>query len=237
MNKLRLPFQQYSDYPGSNDLNQQFEHFIKIAKDELGFPRLAIASIDKMPFSSPSFTSFSNMPEQWIQDYKTHNLALVDPLLAHSLSSSSRLVWDESTLQQSPMFAEFAKKHGQNAGIYQSFRDVFGITHVVVLARTEPISAKEIADKELQISHFMHTVQTVLEEFFSNQKAAEYNVLSDRELEVLRWAASGKTAVETASILKVSERTVNFHLNNCAEKLNVRTKSQAILKAIALNIL
>jgi DNA-binding CsgD family transcriptional regulator len=36
--------------------------------------------------------------------------------------------------------------------------------------------------------------------------------LSNREIEVLKWAALGKTSWEMSMILEISERTVNFHL-------------------------
>lgn len=39
--------------------------------------------------------------------------------------------------------------------------------------------------------------------------------LSSREVEVLRWAAEGKTSSEVSGI---SERTVNFHINNTVAK-------------------
>lgn len=62
--KSRLPFDKYSDYPESDALSQQFLKFVDIANKELGFPRLAIVTIDKSPYSAPSFVRFSNMPEQ-----------------------------------------------------------------------------------------------------------------------------------------------------------------------------
>lgn len=56
--------------------------------------------------------------------------------------------------------------------------------------------------------------------------------LSARESECMRWAAMGKTSWETACILGVSERTVNFHLGNAFLKLNVTNKQAAVAQAI-----
>lgn len=55
--------------------------------------------------------------------------------------------------------------------------------------------------------------------------------LSAREREVLLWAAQGKTAWETASILGLSPKTVEFHLASCGRKLGTATKAQTILAA------
>jgi len=61
--------------------------------------------------------------------------------------------------------------------------------------------------------------------------------LSARELECLRWASVGKTGGETAQILGVSERTVNFHLGNAFAKLNVNNKQAAVAQAILQGLL
>jgi DNA-binding NarL/FixJ family response regulator len=57
--------------------------------------------------------------------------------------------------------------------------------------------------------------------------------LTDREAEALTWAARGKTSAEIASILGLSKRTVDFHLDNAREKLGVSTRIQAVLKAVS----
>lgn len=61
--------------------------------------------------------------------------------------------------------------------------------------------------------------------------------LSAREQECLRWASVGKTGGETAQILGVSERTVNFHLGNAFVKLRVNNKQAAVAQAILRGLL
>lgn len=61
--------------------------------------------------------------------------------------------------------------------------------------------------------------------------------LSAREREVLLWAAQGKTAWETAAILGISPKTVEFHLGNCGRKLGTATKAQTILAAARKGLL
>lgn len=55
--------------------------------------------------------------------------------------------------------------------------------------------------------------------------------LNDREIEALTWAARGKTSAEIASILGLSKRTVDFHLDNARAKLNAATRTEAVIKA------
>lgn len=61
--------------------------------------------------------------------------------------------------------------------------------------------------------------------------------LSAREREVLLWAAQGKTAWETSTILGISSKTVEFHLGNCGKKLGTATKAQTILAAARKGLL
>jgi DNA-binding response OmpR family regulator len=55
--------------------------------------------------------------------------------------------------------------------------------------------------------------------------------LREREVETLTWAARGKTFAEIGTILSLSKRTVEFHLENARRKLGVATRTQALIKA------
>lgn len=61
--------------------------------------------------------------------------------------------------------------------------------------------------------------------------------LSERERECLLWVSMGKTAWETASILNLSQRTIEFHLKNAIRKLNAANKIHAVTIAIRIGLL
>ncbi len=54
--------------------------------------------------------------------------------------------------------------------------------------------------------------------------------LTAREHEVLRWLAAGKTDRDIASILGVSPRTVQKHLEHVYDKLGVETRTAAVMR-------
>ena len=62
-------------------------------------------------------------------------------------------------------------------------------------------------------------------------------VLTEREREVLQWAAIGKTGWETAAILHVSKSTVEKHLRSGRDKLNAVTTAQAIVEALRRHLI
>jgi transcriptional regulator EpsA len=62
-------------------------------------------------------------------------------------------------------------------------------------------------------------------------------LITAREVEVLTWVRDGKTNDEIADILGLSMLTVKNHLRHAMKKLVVRTRGQAVAKAIALGLL
>jgi PAS domain S-box-containing protein len=56
--------------------------------------------------------------------------------------------------------------------------------------------------------------------------------LSLREKEILGWIMQGKSTWDISTILKISERTVKFHVDNIMKKLSAVNRTQAV--AIAL---
>jgi len=58
-------------------------------------------------------------------------------------------------------------------------------------------------------------------------------LLTSREAECLGWVAEGKTDSEVGAILKISARTVRFHISNAKVKLGVATRIQAVAKRVS----
>jgi DNA-binding CsgD family transcriptional regulator len=56
--------------------------------------------------------------------------------------------------------------------------------------------------------------------------------LTQRETEVMRWLACGKTDADIASLLAISPRTVHKHLEHIYDKLGVETRTAAVMRAV-----
>lgn len=56
--------------------------------------------------------------------------------------------------------------------------------------------------------------------------------LTDKEQQVLKWSALGKSSSEIAIITGCAESTVNFHFSNIRKKFNVHSRFCAILQAV-----
>jgi DNA-binding CsgD family transcriptional regulator len=83
-------------------------------------------------------------------------------------------------------------------------------------------------------AHYYHLrMKTVIAQ---QDTSAEFD-LSPREREVLQWAAEGKTAWETARLLKVSESAVTLYTSNAMHKLRAKTKTQAVAIGVRSGVL
>lgn len=89
---------------------------------------------------------------------------------------------------------------------------------------------------------FLHpgVVPTVVEGYLGTIKLPEkedpYEVLTDREKQVLKLVAEGKTNKEVAEILDISVKTAMAHRANTMEKLGIHNKAELVKFAIQRGI-
>lgn len=86
---------------------------------------------------------------------------------------------------------------------------------------------KELVSKLLKRSIFK--VNPILEETGSE--------LTEREVDVLKAIVEGKTNKEIANELIVTDHTIKVHVSNIFQKLNVKDRVQAAVKAILERII
>jgi DNA-binding CsgD family transcriptional regulator len=61
--------------------------------------------------------------------------------------------------------------------------------------------------------------------------------LSPRQIACLKLAATGKTTVEIAAELGISNRTVEQYLSDSYVRLGVRTRIEAVVKVVRLGLI
>jgi DNA-binding CsgD family transcriptional regulator len=91
-----------------------------------------------------------------------------------------------------------------------------------------------LRDCTLVANHFHMTLR---QRIGNDPAQVETLRLTARELEVMKWAAAGKTREEIAGILNVTPHTVKFHLYNTHAKLDVFSTAHAIAKLVYLGLL
>lgn len=83
-----------------------------------------------------------------------------------------------------------------------------------------------------------HSLDVIFDRFF--QKIilpVTLPAISSRELEVIRWSSEGKTSIEIAIILGLSEHTINSYTTKILQKLHVVNRAQMVAKAIRMGLI
>ncbi|SNS78809.1 LuxR family transcriptional regulator/LuxR family transcriptional regulator, quorum-sensing system regulator SolR [Noviherbaspirillum humi] len=237
--------------PNSFNSFTSFENLLQTASEEelfdriksiaasLGFEYCAYGIKMPVPVSRPRLALFSNYPRQWQECYAQRNYISVDPTVHHGLKSNLPIVWSPETFQSAEELWSEARAYGLRFGWAQASRDPSGAVGMLTLARgTEQIADAELMHKQSMMSWLTQIAHASMTRVLMPKLAPETQVsITPREREVLRWTAEGKTASEIAQIISVSERTVNFHVNNVVLKLGASNKTQAAVKAAALGML
>ncbi|MFJ4194790.1 autoinducer binding domain-containing protein [Pseudomonas sp. NPDC089534] len=208
--------------------------------ENIGFNFCAI-SVTSLRRETPFNTlKINNYPSAWNTHYEQENYVDSDPVVAHCNRSMLPIVWNEELFSKTPKLWNAMLDHELQHGWSQSFHhEESGLCSILSLGRKHcPISPLELYE------HFgyMFYVTSHLSEMLARTlprkpPGARQPHLSARELEVLKLSAAGKTAYEIARILSLSERTVNYHVQNVIEKLNVCNKISAVIAAARAGII
>ena len=62
-----------------------------------------------------------------------------------------------------------------------------------------------------------------------------HSVLTSREYEIFNYLLDNLSTKEIASLLHITEKTVRNHISNVIIKLDVKSRSQAIVKLLLMN--
>jgi DNA-binding CsgD family transcriptional regulator len=215
-----------------------FNRIIKLAMT-MGFEFCAYGIRMPVPISRPAVAMFSNYSCEWRDCYNQRGYIQVDPTVKHALKSTLPVIWSYDLFETAPELWEEARTHGLQVGWAQASRDANGAIGLLTLARSAgQLTPSELQANQLKMSWLTQLAHAGMGRLLLPKLVPETQVImTAREREVLRWTAEGKTAYEISRILSVSERTINFHINNVVSKLGASNKTQAAVKAAALGML
>lgn len=210
--------------------------------NDLGFEQTLFAVTFNRKISLDEAYYRGNFSAQWFEFYNRKHLVNIDPRIAHSLAHSTPLFWEPaifSSRQQKEMYEE-AICHGMRSGVTLPCHGANG--EVGMLCFTSEIKPSRTRQAEmLRVLPSLSMMRDfAFEASLRFAKPANHDAapaLTKRELECLKWCATGKTSWEIAKILRCSEATVNFHFGNLRLKFNATSRRQVVVKAINCGLL
>ncbi len=119
------------------------------------------------------------------------------------------------------------------------------ISHRMFYVRNSPNGSIWLALCLYNFAHFSentesyegYIVNSVTGQIIQSENQESRNLLSKREIEILRLIKIGKRSKEIADVLSISINTVNRHRQNILEKLRVTNSIEACRIASSLNLL
>lgn len=182
----------------------------------------------------PRPTLWSNFPAGWMKTYTSRRYVDSDPRITHCRRSILPVFWTEEFFRCAPGMWDDAQSFGMRHGWSQGAHSEGVFSILDVSRQDEPIGEQEWYEKAGQVLLLCNLIHMNQVDELKRKISALH--LSEREVEVLRWSAIGKTAEEVAEILHLSESTVNFHARNSVIKLGVQNKVAAIARAAQLGL-
>jgi LuxR family quorum sensing-dependent transcriptional regulator len=212
---------------------QLFESEIKAC----GFHAYIMAGLPAPGTALPELTVANGWPEEWFELYTRENFSAMDPVPRHGAATVQPFEWSA---------ARYDKDEDPAAHLVMTrateFRLVDGYCipmhyddgGAVISLATEHLHLDPVAKSALQlIGVYAHNRIRSL----ARPQREKRDLLTVREREVLRWVAGGKTSSEISVILRISERTVKFHLVEASRKLNAVNRTSAVAKALAWGLI
>ena len=99
--------------------------------------------------------------------------------------------------------------------------------------RGRRLGADDYVTKPIDFERLVHIINARLVGVARTKRLPRRAELNDRQIQVLTWVARGMTSAEIARKLRLSKRTVDFHINNARIKLRAATRAEAAIKAVA----
>lgn len=180
----------------------------------------------------------NNHPE-WFNLYIENNHQMVDPVVMKALSRVESFDWDEEIIRSSrlalPKVMIHAKEYDINSGHTFIIHDCKN--NLVLLSifseGLELSGEKRSLNLERKLSLFVKIHQKLLSfyEIFGKDNKLDGIDISERENEILYWAAMGKTYKEIAIRLGITVSTIKFHMAKIVHKLEAANAKHAIILA------
>ncbi|QXH57366.1 autoinducer binding domain-containing protein [Pseudomonas maumuensis] len=215
---------------------QLFGHAVKLAQ-ALGMEFVGLSLHLHVAARGPQVILYNNYPSAWNEHYQAEDFIKIDPAVSKCHQTTLPLVWSDELFREVPHLREAACGHGLVHGWSQSVHDQQHNESQLSVSRAQgAICHEELYEKSAQVMWLCNILHAAL----STHHLAKFSPppqLSERELEVLKWSAAGKTAADVAMILSLSPSTVNFHIRSVITKTNASNKAGAIAIAALRGLL
>ena len=235
----------FADVAGDESMEAWRDQVVQFGAN-LGYQHasLAIFPSHDTPVETGNAFLHTTLPDEFLCNYDKCKMGEIDPVVAHCMVKSTPMIWSPSTftsLRQRDLYEE-ACNHGARSGIalpYHGPRGEFGILCFATSAKLNERSHRQSVNNVPEIACFRDLIAEVFSGFMRKAPAiAKGSIeITERELECMKWCASGKSSWDIAQLMNCTEATVNYHFTNIRRKFGASSRRMAIIKAIRMGFI
>jgi DNA-binding CsgD family transcriptional regulator len=232
---------------------ESLTHEMQLIIEKFGFSAWCMIDAGKAYQDVPFY--FGTSGEAWHDQYRRNGFLHVDPYI--SKARRTNLSFDWSSIQMPDarrgpktkihQLMEAAHENGWREGLIfpAHFNDDLGRRHSAVCVFYWTDSMRDFYNVRDEFRVYLHVISI----YFLTKAmdlaalshrdgkklwkiAEDRSLLTDRERDVISWAARGKTAGETANILTLSEQTVVKHIASVIRKVGALNRTHAVAKCL-----
>jgi len=218
-------------------LNEPEVIFARLAEylGRYGYTSFLVSGLPSQRERLEPYILLNGWPIGWYQRYIAANHYRHDPCVRHCFSTIEPFAWNElpSNLldaAEARLIMSEAADFGLTEGLCIPLHDVYGSQAVVTMAGRQV----ELTPSARRMVHLAS-----LYAYGAAERAIRTPTyhrgegrLTERERDVMRWTAEGKTFWEIGMILGISEMTVNDHMRHIREKLGTRNATHSLAEAL-----
>jgi LuxR family quorum sensing-dependent transcriptional regulator len=173
----------------------------------------------------------NHLPSGWLDLYDQQGFAHHDPSLrqCHSVVHPFRYQdapFDPTLETKMLKVVQRAADFSINNGLVVPIPDPYGTIGGVWMGGGDA----QLESRSIRLLHLLALYSFDHAQRIVGSAKPEVN-LTAREKEILKWIACGKCADEIGEILRISKRTVEWHVGEAMQKLSAKTRTQAVIIA------
>lgn len=205
-------------------------------RSRIGFFGMNHVMMAVLPTSEPDvrdLVMLNGWPPEWYERFVRERYYLRDAVTRYAARTTRPFMWNDvpkpfAELPQARKIAGEAAEFGMRNGFLIPFPTSRGWQSCVSFGATHVDNVSDTDEAALALLAYVanKTAKSMLGE------PEDAGRLSEREREIVRWIAAGKTNWEISEILSVSESTIEKLLRHARDKLDVVNSTQLIAEAI-----
>ena len=209
---------------------------------QMGFDTFIYALRIPAHFTDSRIAMVQSYPVAWTDHYFDNGYFRIDPVIAHCTSHVTPAAWHRLATPPRSAGARLmgeAGDFGLRSGLTVPVHSPHGEFGLLSFATEQSTAAARQATEQATahaqlLSGYLHEA---MRRVLDLSAGPGHPALTAREQECLRWVADGKSSWETARVLNLSERTVNFHIGRSMQKLDVCNRQHAVARATLFGLL